>query len=117
MDTLNTARQWLLLGAMIVLAVAIFFCLLRAMLGPRFTDRLIAVNLIGTKTIILICVVAMYIGEHYVVDVGLIYALISFLAVVVLTGAYKTSYERNRRQTPNPDTPSAQNEKEGANAS
>ena len=117
MDTLNTARQWLLLGTMIILAVAIFVCLLRARLGPRFTDRLVAVNLIATKTIILICVAAIYIGEHYVVDVALIYALISFLAVVVLTGAYKASYEQNRRHTTLPDSPSMQKEEEEENAS
>ena len=96
MDMLNTATKGLMLIAMISLAIAVFFCLLRAILGPRFTDRLVAVNLIGTKTIILICVVAIYIGEQYVVDVALIYALISFLAVVVLANVYQSSYNKRK---------------------
>ena len=98
MDTLTMATQGLLLFTMICLAVILLFCLLRAILGPRFTDRLIAVNLVGTKTIILICVVAMYIGEAYVVDVALIYALISFLAVVVLVNVYKTAYNKHKAE-------------------
>ena len=98
MDMLNMAIRGLMLTAMIVLAIAVIFCLLRAILGPRFTDRLIAVNLVGTKTIILICVVAIYIGEQYVVDVALIYALISFLAVVVLTNVYKSSYNKRKAE-------------------
>ena len=93
MDMLNMAIRGLMLTAMIVLAIAVIFCLLRAILGPRF-----AVNLVGTKTIILICVVAIYIGEQYVVDVALIYALISFLAVVVLTNVYKSSYNKRKAE-------------------
>lgn len=92
------ATEYLMLVAMIVLAIALLFCLFRAILGPRFTDRLIAVNLIGTKVIILICVVALYIHESYVIDVALIYALISFLAVVVLTNVYKTAYNRTKHE-------------------
>ena len=92
------ATEYLMLTGMIVLAIALLFCLFRAILGPRFTDRLIAVNLIGTKVIILICVVALYIHESYVIDVALIYALISFLAVVVLTNVYKTAYNRAKHE-------------------
>ena len=92
------ATEYLMLLAMIVLAIALLFCLFRAILGPRFTDRLIAVNLIGTKVIILICVVALYVHESYVIDVALIYALISFLAVVVLTNVYKTAYNRTKHE-------------------
>lgn len=98
MEKYNMAVHGLMLFAMIVLAIAIFFCLFRAILGPRFTDRLIAVNLIGTKTIILICVLAIFIGEQYVVDVALIYALISFLAVVVLANVYRTSYNQRKAE-------------------
>ena len=94
MEMLKAATNSLLLFTMIVLAVAIFFCLLRALLGPRFTDRIIAVNLIGTKTIILICALAIYMAEQYLVDVALVYALISFLAVVVLVNIYLSTHKR-----------------------
>ena len=99
MEMITTLTQWVLLITMIALAVALLFCLLRAILGPRFTDRLIAVNLVGTKTIILVCVIAMYIGESYLVDVAMVYALISFLAVVVLTNVYKSSYNKEKAES------------------
>ena len=77
-------QKYLLIGSAIFLSVTIFICLLRAALGPRFSDRIIAANIIGTKVIILIAVLALIIGENYLVDICLIYAIINFLSVVVL---------------------------------
>ena len=77
----------LLLGGAVFLSVTVFFCLLRAVLGPRFTDRVIAVNIVSTKVIVLISMLALYIGESYLVDICLVYGIISFLSVVVLARA------------------------------
>ena len=72
MPDINNLKNYLLIGAAVFLSITIFACLLRAILGPRFTDRIIAANIIGTKTIALIS------------NICLIYAIISFLSVVVL---------------------------------
>ena len=69
---------------MLILAVLIICGIIRSVLGPKIADRIIAVNMIGTLTIILIAILSVYLGENYLVDVCLIYAMISFLAVVVL---------------------------------
>jgi len=74
----------ILVSSAIFLSVTIFFCLMRAALGPRFSDRIIAANIIGTKIILLIAVTSLMIGESYLADICLIYAIISFLSVVVL---------------------------------
>ena len=95
---LLSAQNLLLTGALIVLAIAVFFCLLRAVIGPKFTDRLIAVNMVGTKTIIVICLCAVLIDAPYIVDVALVYALISFLAVVVLTQVYKVAWKKRKKK-------------------
>ena len=79
-----TLKTYLLTGSAIFLSATIFLCLMRSTLGPRFSDRIIAANIIGTKIIVLIAIVAMIIGENYLVDICLIYAVISFLSVVVL---------------------------------
>ena len=84
MHELADIQKYLLTGSAIFLSVTICFCLLRAALGPRFTDRITAANIIGTKVIVLIAVMALIIGEGYLVDICLIYAIISFLSVVVL---------------------------------
>lgn len=77
-------KRYLLIGSAIFLSITIFACLLRAILGPRFTDRIIAANIIGTKTIALISIMSLIVGEDYLVDICLIYAIISFMSVVVL---------------------------------
>ena len=79
-----TVRNFLLIGCAVFLSATIFLCLMRAALGPRFSDRVIAANIIGTKIILLIAVLSLIIGQSYLVDVCLIYAVINFLSVVVL---------------------------------
>lgn len=91
MELISQLYSGLLFFGMIFLAVTVCFCLLRAILGPRFTDRIIAINVIGIKTIILICVLAFYMEEDYLLDISFVYALISFLAVVVLSKVYLTT--------------------------
>lgn len=82
---------------MIVIAVLIILCLLRAILGPRLGDRIVSINMIGTMTIVEIAMLALYMRESYLYDVCLIYAMISFLAVIVLTKIYEGAY-RERKQ-------------------
>ena len=75
----------LLTAATIALAFSIFVCFARAVKGPSFADRLIAINVIGTKTIVLISIVSYIIKETYFIDIVLVYALISFLGSTVIS--------------------------------
>ena len=74
----------ILLIAMGFLSVTIFFCLIRAVLGPRMTDRLVAVNIISIKGIILILLIGQYLQDNQFMDIAMVYVLLSFLAVVCL---------------------------------
>ena len=67
-----------LILSVVILSINMVFCLLRAVLGPRFSDRLIAINMIGTKTVLMIALLIKVFHEDYLVDICLIYALISF---------------------------------------
>ncbi|MCD8241866.1 MAG: monovalent cation/H+ antiporter complex subunit F [Lachnospiraceae bacterium] len=87
-----------LLFCMIVIAVLIILCLLRAILGPQLGDRIVSVNMIGTMTIVEIAILALYMRESYLYDVCLIYAMISFLAVVVLTKIYEGAYREKKQR-------------------
>ena len=71
-----------------VLGVLLFLCLLRAILGPRIADRVVGINMIGTIVIMMIAILALMLGEGYLVDIAIIYAMLSFLAVVVLVKIY-----------------------------
>ena len=84
------AYQILYTVALSVLAVGILFAMIRAIKGPRIADRVVAVNMIGTMTMLAIAILAMALNQSYLLDVCLIYVMISFLAVVVLSKIYIT---------------------------
>ena len=79
--------------AMAVLVVLAILCLVRCIRGPRVSDRVLAVNMVGTLTIIMVGVMVVMLGEGYLADVALVYAMISFLAVVVLAKISIASHE------------------------
>jgi len=83
-------------GVLSVLAVMLVLCLIRAVIGPRIADRLVAVNMMGTMVMVSIAILAVLKNEGYLVDICLIYAMISFLAVVVLTRIYTGVYREGR---------------------
>jgi multicomponent Na+:H+ antiporter subunit F len=76
--------QRMYIAALIVLAVGILFALLRSIRGPRIADRIMGVNMIGTMSTACICILSVLLRQSWLLDVGLIYCMISFLAVVVL---------------------------------
>ncbi|MEE1032608.1 MAG: monovalent cation/H+ antiporter complex subunit F [Ruminococcus sp.] len=84
--------EWIFHIILVVLAFMLLLCLMRAIIGPRITDRLVAVNMIGTMVMVIISIMALIMEEGYLVDICLIYAMISFLSVVVLTKVYTGVY-------------------------
>lgn len=68
----------------ILLAITAIASLIRAIRGPRFTDRLMAVNMISTMIISMMCILSVYLKQSFLIDVALVYALLSVLSVVVL---------------------------------
>lgn len=93
------AYQVLYTAALVILSALTLMCLLRAILGPRIADRVVAINMICTLTLCMICILGVMMGEGYLADVALIYALLSFLAVVVLCKVYiGVALEKRDRQ-------------------
>jgi multicomponent Na+:H+ antiporter subunit F len=86
--TVANAYDMLFQSALVVLAVMTLLCLVRAIQGPRIADRIVSINMISTMTIAMICILAIRQSQGYLMDVALIYALIGFLAVVVLCKVY-----------------------------
>ena len=97
MELLNKGCDWLLTGAVIVLAVLIIVSLIRSVRGPRIADRIIAVNMIGTMVILILAILSVYLEESYLVDVCLIYAMISCLGVVVFCKVYTGVYLQKKQ--------------------
>lgn len=73
-----------LLLALGVLGMLVLLALVYAVLGKRFTDKIVAANMIGTLGLNMIVILAIFLGADYILDVGLVFALLSFLMVIVL---------------------------------
>ena len=98
LSVLDKAYQGIFWVVLIVLAILLFMCLIRAVKGPRVADRLVAVNMMGTMVMVMITVLALLLKESYLLDIGLIYAMVSFLAVVMLSKVYIGIYEEKVRK-------------------
>lgn len=85
-------HPWIFISILTFFAILLLFCLIRAIKGPTVADRVVAVNMMGTMVMVIIAMLAVYMGESYLLDICLIYAMISFLAVVVLTKVYSGVY-------------------------
>lgn len=101
MDSNVTAIQQsfyhVFLAVLIILAVLFLLCLIRAVIGPRVADRIMAVNMMGTMVIAAISILAVMMQEGYLVDVAIIYAMISFLAVIIISKVYMGVYLEKKK--------------------
>lgn len=95
---LEQAYHVLFTAALIFLAVMVVLCLIRAIIGPRVTDRIVAVNMMGTMVIVIIAILTLMLEEGYLADICLIYAMVSFLAVIVLTKVYMGIYQEKKEK-------------------
>lgn len=93
---METVKMWVLDAGAVALALLILATLVRAVLGPRFTDRIVAVNVIGTLVIAELMVLSVRLKEEFLVDIALVFALLSFLSVVV---AFQTVMTRQKKQS------------------
>ncbi len=86
--SIELAYQYLFLSVLIVLGILLGIVLIRSIIGPRITDRILCINMIGTLVICMIAILAVRQKEGYLVDISLIYAMISFLSVLILASVY-----------------------------
>lgn len=70
--------------ASVAILVTMALALVRALLGPSVYDRVLAVNMFGTKTALLLSVVAFLFGRPDFLDLALAYALINFVGVLAV---------------------------------
>ena len=75
----------LLTGALVILALLMLALMPRVVKGPRFTDRIVAINAINTMVTASICLLSRLHRAGYLLDVALIYALLGFTATTLLT--------------------------------
>ena len=95
---LDQAYQAVFVATLIFLAVMLILCLVRAIIGPRIADRIVSVNMMGTMVMVIIAILTVMLQEGYLADICIIYAMISFLAVIVLTKVYMGVYQEKKQK-------------------
>lgn len=88
----------ILLVAIGILVVLLLICLIRAIIGPSIADRIVSVNMMGTIVMVIIGMLAILMNEGYLVDICIIYAMISFIAVVALTKIFLGIYRKRKAE-------------------
>lgn len=74
------------LAVFVIMAMA----LIRALKGPSIHDRILAVNMFGTKTVLVVALITYINGHAELIDVALVYALINFIAVITILKLART---------------------------
>jgi multicomponent Na+:H+ antiporter subunit F len=90
------------------ITLAMVFSLLRAFYGPTVFDRILAVNVLGTKTVLMIAVIGFLTGRPDFLDLALVYVLINFIATLAALKLFKYGHMGDRRLadgTPVDETP------------
>lgn len=72
----------MLITTTLTILIVMGLALARAFLGPTIYDRILAVNMFGTKTVLLIAVLGFLFGRPEFLDIALVYALINFIGVI-----------------------------------
>jgi multicomponent Na+:H+ antiporter subunit F len=88
----------MIFAVMAALLITMALALVRAFVGPGRYNRILAINMFGTKTVLFIAVAGFLFGRPEFLDIGLLYALVNFVAVIAvlrLTHYDETLADRN----------------------
>ncbi len=86
--SLETAYNILFSAALIALAFLMGAILCAAAVKKTVTDRILCINMLGTMVIASLAILSRQLEEAYLLDVALIYTMISFIAVLMLALTY-----------------------------
>lgn len=78
------------------IVVTMGLALTRALLGPTDFDRVLAVNMFGTKTVLIVSIIAFVAGRPDFLDLALAYALINFVGVLAVLKYFQNQRRRGR---------------------
>ncbi|MBQ0797010.1 monovalent cation/H+ antiporter complex subunit F [Zhongshania sp.] len=85
----------------VTLLIVMAMALVRGFAGPTIFDRVLAANLFGTKTVLLIAVLGFLFGRPEFLDIALIYALMNFIGVIALLRYFEHSQKAGKGSSAN----------------
>lgn len=89
-------------AAILAMLITMGLALARALLGPTIYDRIAAVNMFGTKTVLLIAVFAFLSNRTDLLDIALVYALINFIGVIAVLRLVEYGDFHSNHEPPKP---------------
>ena len=92
----------MLSAATIAILVVMVLAIIRAIFGPTLYDRILAVNMFGTKTVLLLSLLGFIMGRPEFLDIAIVYALINFISVIGVL-RYSDRFELNQTSTVSKD--------------
>ncbi len=72
----------MLIAATLAILVVMIMAIMRVFIGPTLYDRVLAVNMFGTKTVLLISLLGFVMGRPEFLDIAIVYSLINFISVI-----------------------------------
>ena len=95
----------MLAAAALAIMVSMALAMARAVLGPTVFDRILAVNMFGTKAVLMVALFSFLSGRPDVLDIALLYSLLNFVGVVaalrlVERGKFFANHDRQEEQQP-----------------
>jgi multicomponent Na+:H+ antiporter subunit F len=88
----------------LALIVTMALALTRAVMGPTVYDRVLSVNMFGTKTVLLLSVIAFQYGRPDFLDLALAYALINFIGVLAVLEFFRSRARHRARERQQQDS-------------
>jgi multicomponent Na+:H+ antiporter subunit F len=88
----------MLIAATIAILVVMTMAIIRAIMGPTLYDRVLAVNMFGTKTVLLIALLGFMMGRPEFLDIAIVYALINFISVIGVLRYSHSSIFKHRNE-------------------
>ncbi|MBN2027559.1 MAG: cation:proton antiporter [Actinobacteria bacterium] len=74
----------------LIISLNAVICLYRAAVGPTTQDRVLGVNIVGTKTLVVVILVTFIQAESFFLDVAIVYALLLFVVTVAISRYLET---------------------------
>lgn len=69
---------------LIIISTLSLFSALRILLGSSIWDRLLGLNLVTSKTIMIIIIIAVIRNQTFLLDIALTFALLSFIGIIFI---------------------------------
>lgn len=93
---IEQAYSYLYIAVCICLGIAVIATLVRSITAKTIIGRFIGINMLTTIVIIIICILTVFLKETYLPDVALIYALLSCIAVILLSKIYINLFKSSK---------------------